>query len=49
GLGLSISYNIVEDFGGCLTAKNNETGPGACFSVELVHLDAQDQGKVAAE
>ncbi|RZW08825.1 MAG: sensor histidine kinase [Rhodobacteraceae bacterium] len=49
GLGLSISYNIVEDFGGRLTAKNNETGPGACFSVELVHLDAQDQGKVAAE
>jgi two-component system C4-dicarboxylate transport sensor histidine kinase DctB len=34
GLGLSISYNIVEDFGGRLRARNREGG-GAEFSIEL--------------
>lgn len=34
GLGLSISYNIVKDFGGELTAVNADGG-GALFNVEL--------------
>ncbi|QIE42008.1 sensor histidine kinase [Rhodobacteraceae bacterium SC52] len=34
GLGLSISFNIVEDFGGHLRARNLDQG-GAEFSVEL--------------
>ena len=34
GMGLSISYNIVKDFGGRLTAANHERG-GAVFTVEL--------------
>ncbi|SFS10438.1 two-component system, NtrC family, C4-dicarboxylate transport sensor histidine kinase DctB [Yoonia litorea] len=34
GLGLSISYNIVSDFGGTLTAENHPEG-GAVFSVVL--------------
>ena len=35
GLGLSISYNIVEDFGGRLSAANAD-GDGAVFTVSLV-------------
>ncbi|WP_299911024.1 ATP-binding protein [uncultured Paracoccus sp.] len=35
GLGLAISSGIVSDFGGRLTAQNNETGGGAVFEVEL--------------
>lgn len=34
GLGLSISYNIVEDFGGRLTVRNHPEG-GAIFGVML--------------
>ena len=34
GLGLSISYNIIRDFGGTLTARNHPDG-GAEFSIEL--------------
>ena len=34
GLGLSISYNIVKDFGGRLTGTNHSEG-GALFTIEL--------------
>ena len=34
GLGLSISYNIIRDFGGKLTARNHPEG-GAEFGIEL--------------
>ncbi|PWC48285.1 hypothetical protein TSA6c_17935 [Azospirillum sp. TSA6c] len=34
GLGLSLSYGIVRDFGGTLRAENNPEG-GACFVVQL--------------
>ena len=50
GLGLSISYNIVEDFGGHLSAENNAGRPGACFSVDLAQADPLAGSKdVAAE
>lgn len=50
GLGLSISYNIVEDFGGHLHAANNADGAGACFTVDLVRAEPSAvQGDVAAE
>lgn len=45
GLGLSISYNILEDFGGHLRARNHETG-GAEFSIEL---QIAEPSEVAAE
>ena len=38
GLGLSISYNIVEDFGGHLRAANGAEG-GAEFTVSLLRAD----------
>lgn len=38
GLGLSISFNIVEDFGGKLSAQN-ATGGGAQFRVSLLRAD----------
>ena len=34
GLGLTISRDIVQDFGGALRAWNHD-GPGACFSIYL--------------
>jgi two-component system C4-dicarboxylate transport sensor histidine kinase DctB len=34
GLGLSISFNIIKDLGGSLTARNRDEG-GACFTVDL--------------
>ena len=34
GLGLSISYNILRDLGGSLTARNRPEG-GACFTLTL--------------
>ncbi len=38
GLGLSISYNIVKDFGGSLSAANHPDG-GALFVLELAAAD----------
>lgn len=38
GLGLSISYNIVRDFGGRLSVRNAETG-GAVFTLDLARCD----------
>ena len=35
GLGLSISYNIVKDFGGSLRVSNHDEG-GAVFSIDLL-------------
>ena len=49
GLGLSISYNIVVDFGGHLSARNNADGPGASFTIELKRTDSPDQANLAAE
>lgn len=46
GLGLSISYNIVRDFGGTLDARNH-ADIGAIFVVDLAATEALD--KVAAE
>ncbi|MFH1805989.1 MAG: ATP-binding protein [Pseudomonadota bacterium] len=34
GLGLSVSYGIVRDFGGSIKAANNG-GAGACFEIQL--------------
>ena len=44
GLGLSISYGIVQSFGGDIRGRNTETG--ACFTVEL---EPWDEVKEAAE
>ena len=38
GLGLSISYNIIRDFGGTLKAENHPDG-GAVFIIELFAAD----------
>ncbi len=35
GLGLSISYNIIKDFGGSMKAQNHSPA-GACFTIMLV-------------
>ncbi|WP_323037092.1 ATP-binding protein [Pararhodobacter sp.] len=48
GLGLSISYNIVRDFGGTLAARNHPDG-GAVFTVDLVLADPPLAQKVAAQ
>ena len=40
GLGLSISYNIIRDFGGSITAENRREG-GARFSVTLRRADGK--------
>ncbi|MCF3643068.1 sensor histidine kinase [Rhizobium sp. TRM95111] len=45
GLGLSISYNIVKDFGGNLTVSNHPDG-GAVFRIELA---AEAEAREAAE
>lgn len=44
GLGLSISYNIVRDFGGNLAARNHPDG-GAVFTVDLVHAPTGEAQK----
>ena len=41
GLGLSISYNIVSDFGGTLTAANHPQG-GAIFTLTLQACEPTD-------
>ncbi|YCI05845.1 sensor histidine kinase [Ensifer sp. D2-11] len=46
GLGLSISYNIIKDFGGSLTVSNHPEG-GAVFRIELAL--AGETGREAAE
>jgi two-component system, NtrC family, C4-dicarboxylate transport sensor histidine kinase DctB len=46
GLGLSISYNIMKDFGGDLRVANLEGGPGAVFTIDLAI--ATSQAEVAA-
>jgi two-component system C4-dicarboxylate transport sensor histidine kinase DctB len=49
GLGLSISYNIVRDFGGTLAARNHPDG-GAVFSVDLATTeDGINSEAVAAQ
>jgi two-component system C4-dicarboxylate transport sensor histidine kinase DctB len=52
GLGLSISYNIIRDFGGRLLAQNHEKN-GAVFSLELqgaqAGIPALDARETAAE
>lgn len=45
GLGMSISHNIVSDFGGALTAENHPDG-GAIFSVVLRRQDAPEGADV---
>lgn len=42
GLGLSIAYNIVKDFGGDLSAENNDAG-GATFTVSLPMTEARSR------
>lgn len=50
GLGLSISYNIVEDFGGRLSAANAPDGAGAVFAVELTRAaGCRKRARIAAE
>lgn len=46
GLGLSISYNIVRDFGGNLSAENHNEG-GAVFTVTLKLADTSNTQKAA--
>ncbi|MFD1623173.1 sensor histidine kinase [Azospirillum griseum] len=41
GLGLSLSYGIVRDFGGSLRAENNADG-GACFIIRLPDASARE-------
>lgn len=48
GLGLSISYNIVRDFGGTLAARNHPEG-GAVFTVDLAAADPKSAEAVAAQ
>lgn len=47
GLGLSISYNIIKDFGGSISAVNRETA-GARFILDLVEA-TPSKGEEAAE
>ncbi|WP_242601453.1 sensor histidine kinase [Pseudaestuariivita atlantica] len=42
GLGLSISYGLVQSFGGAIRGRNREDGPGAVFRVTLEAAEARD-------
>lgn len=42
GLGLSISYGLVQSFGGKITGRNRDHG-GAAFTVELAAVDVREQ------
>jgi signal transduction histidine kinase len=33
GLGLAVTYGIVQEHGGTIEAANNDVGPGACFTI----------------
>lgn len=46
GLGMSISHNIISDFGGSLTARNHPDG-GAVFTVTLVANHGTDAKEAA--
>lgn len=46
GLGLSISYNVVRDFGGSLHGRNHPDG-GAVFSVTLTQAEAATPQRAA--
>ena len=46
GLGLSISYNFVKDFGGSLTAENRPGG-GACFMLTLQPAEPSEDTEAA--
>lgn len=53
GLGLSISYNIIKDFGGNLSTRN-DADAGAVFTIELKRAEAPSKAaapdaRVAAE
>ena len=47
GLGLAISYGLIEDMGGTLRARNVEDG--AVFSVRLKLADEAEHALKAAE
>jgi two-component system C4-dicarboxylate transport sensor histidine kinase DctB len=46
GLGLSISYNIIKDFGGEISATNSSDG-GAVFKVTLMIAKQEDLNEAA--
>ena len=48
GLGLSISYNIMRDFGGNLSAENHPDG-GAVFTMTLRRAPSEDAAVEAAQ
>jgi two-component system sensor histidine kinase HupT/HoxJ len=35
GLGLAVSYGIIQEHGGSLSAENSPSGKGARFTIEL--------------
>ena len=46
GLGLSISYNIIKDFGGSIFAENKDPG-GARFTLILVEAESPGSEEAA--
>jgi len=48
GLGLSISYNIIQDFGGQIRVQS-EIGKGSCFTLELQKAKQQKETWQKAE